>query len=70
MFVFLLSDREGKKTLNSVYGHVEILKIVPNATFLLSLGCLCSNPDRKTRITFCVTYLYTYRNESLANKDY
>ena len=21
MFVFLLSDREGKETLNSVYGH-------------------------------------------------
>jgi len=63
MFVFLLSDREGKKTLNSVYGHeIEILQIVyvPNATFLLRLGCLCSNPDRKTRITFCVTYLYSH----------
>ena len=28
MFVFLLSNREGKKTLNSVYGHEENFAIL------------------------------------------
>ena len=38
MFVFLLSDREGKKTLNSVYGHEEILQYCAKRNFLVELG--------------------------------
>ena len=39
MFVFLLSDRESKKTLNSVYGHEEILQYCTkrNCNFLVEL---------------------------------
>lgn len=37
MFVFLLSDREGKKTLNSVYGHEEILQYCTKRNFLVEL---------------------------------
>ena len=38
MFVFLLSDREGKKTLNSVYGREEILQYCTKRNFLVELG--------------------------------
>ena len=38
MFLFLLSDREGKKTLNSVYSREEILQYCTKRNFLVELG--------------------------------
>lgn len=52
--MFFFSFAIGKARKRSIPFTVmkRFCNIVPNATFLLSLGCLCSNPDRKTRIRF------------------
>ena len=61
MFIFLLSDhRKARKRSIPFTVMKRFCNIVPNVTFLLSLGCLCSNPDRKTRIRFASpTYILT-----------